>query len=122
MISMPSLSVLTLFASESAAGHAVSHVPGWMTAFFTILLVAMVAALAFEEKLHAKKSIIVGTFAGLCLILEAMFASWFQIPLLPFGEITLPNGHHISMPVYIPGIDWSVITVILGASLFVEVT
>ena len=104
---------------EAIAGH---EVPAWMTGFFTMLLIAMVLALAFEEKIHAKKSIIVGTFAGLCLILEAMFAAWFDVQLLPFGEIILPNGHHLPMPVYIPGIDWSVITVILGASLFVEVT
>ena len=32
------------------------------------------------------------------------------------------DGHRLSMPVYIPGIDWSVIVIILGSSLFVEVT
>ncbi len=32
------------------------------------------------------------------------------------------DGHRISMPVYIPGIDWSVIAIILGSSLFVDVT
>jgi len=32
------------------------------------------------------------------------------------------DGHRISMPAYIPGIDWSVIVIILGSSLFVEVT
>ena len=43
-------------------------VPGWVTALFATILMAMIAALAFEEKLHAKKSLIVGTFAGLCLV------------------------------------------------------
>lgn len=32
------------------------------------------------------------------------------------------GGHRIGMPVYIPGIDWSVIAIILGSSLFVDVT
>lgn len=32
------------------------------------------------------------------------------------------DGHHLSMPIYIPGIDWGVIAIILGSSLFVDVT
>jgi len=32
------------------------------------------------------------------------------------------QGHRLSSPVYIPGIDWSVIAIILGSSLFVDVT
>ncbi len=32
------------------------------------------------------------------------------------------EGHRISMPVYIPGIDWGVIAIILGSSIFVDVT
>lgn len=32
------------------------------------------------------------------------------------------QGHEISMPVYIPAIDWGVIAIILGSSLFVDVT
>jgi Na+/H+ antiporter NhaD/arsenite permease-like protein len=32
------------------------------------------------------------------------------------------GGHEIAMPVYIPAVDWGVITIILGASLFVDVT
>ncbi|MFP6731227.1 MAG: SLC13 family permease, partial [Alphaproteobacteria bacterium] len=31
-------------------------------------------------------------------------------------------GHHVTLPVYIPGIDWEVIAIILGSSLFVDVT
>ncbi len=98
-------------AAESGHG-----VPGWETAVFGLLLVAMITALALEEKLHAKKSIIVGTFAGICLILATLTG------LLHFGDITLPDGEHREIPVYIPSIDWGVITIILGASLFVEVT
>ncbi|HIK96444.1 MAG TPA: hypothetical protein EYG03_31260 [Planctomycetes bacterium] len=95
----------------------VAHsVPGWVTALFGLILFAMIAALALEEKIHAKKSIIVGAFAGLCLILATI------LKLLVFGPVELPDHHHIDLPVYIPSIDWGVISIILGASLFVEVT
>ena len=97
----------------AAAQH---EVPGWVTGLFALILVAMVTALAFEEKLHAKKSIIVGSFAGLSLILATL------LHLLTFGEVHLPDGHDVDLPIYIPAIDWGVITIILGASLFVEVT
>ncbi|MCA9026971.1 MAG: hypothetical protein KDA86_17320 [Planctomycetaceae bacterium] len=114
------MSSLTLFAAEVA--HDTPHVAGWITGLFAFLLAAMIAALAFEEKLHARKSIIVGTFAGVCLILETMIGYFIGQRLVPFGAITLTNGHEINIPVYIPAIDWGVITIILGASLFVEVT
>jgi len=32
------------------------------------------------------------------------------------------GGHRLEMPVYIPGINWAVIAIILGSSLFVDVT
>lgn len=32
------------------------------------------------------------------------------------------DGHRLSTPVYIPGVDWSVIAIILGSSLFVDAT
>ena len=32
------------------------------------------------------------------------------------------DGHRLEMPVYIPGIDWGVIAIILGSSIFVDVT
>ncbi len=92
------------------------EVPTWVTALFGLILVGMIAALAFEEKIHAKKSLIVGSFAGLCLVLATI------IKLMTFGEVHLPDGHDIELPVYVPAIDWGVITIILGASLFVEVT
>ena len=114
------MSTLPLLAAEVA--HESAHIPGWITGLFAFLLAAMIAALAFEEKLHARKSIIVGTFAGICLILETMIGYFIGQRLVPFGAITLSNGHEISIPVYIPAIDWGVITIILGASLFVEVT
>ena len=111
---------LLLLAADTA--HESPHVPGWITALFAFLLTAMIAALAFEEKIHARKSIIVGTFAGVCLILETLIGYFTGQRLVPFGAVTLPNGHEINLPVYIPAIDWGVITIILGASLFVEVT
>jgi Na+/H+ antiporter NhaD/arsenite permease-like protein len=86
-----------------------------ITLIFASLLVAMIVLLAMEEKIHAKKSVIVGFFAVICLGL----ASYFH--LMPFGNIILPNGHHIKMPAYIPGVDWEVIAIILGSSIFIDV-
>ena len=91
------------------------HVPTSVTALFVVLLVAMIAALALEEKLHAKKSIIVGLFAAVTLFLAAAFG-------LVRPETVEILGHPVSLPVYIPGIDWAVIAIILGSSLFVDVT
>ena len=88
---------------------------GGVTMLFAALLGAMVLALALEEQLHAKKSVITGVFAVIALLLGGAFG------LLPFGDVTLPNGHHVHMPVFIPAVDWSVIAIILGASLFVDV-
>ena len=102
---------------DQAVDKAVHHdVPIWVTALFGLILVGMIAALALEEKIHARKSIIVGTFAGMCLVLGTV------LNLITFGAVVLPSGHNIDIPVYIPAIDWGVITIILGASLFVEVT
>ena len=86
-----------------------------VTLFFATLLVAMIVALALEEKLHAKKSLIVGLFAMVSLAIGAVL-----LPL-PYGPYLI-GGHPVNMPVYIPAIDWGVITIILGASLFVDVT
>ena len=110
-----------IFALSDVMEH---EVPGWVTGFYLLVLVGMVLCLAFEEKIHAKKSLIVGTFAGFCLITETVIGYFTDRahPMLPFGSITLPNGHEIALPIYVPAIDWSVITIILGASLFVEVT
>ena len=87
-----------------------------MTLGFTVLLVGLVLCLALEEKIHAKKSVIAGFFALLSLLFGA-FAG-----ILPFGAVSLPNGHYINLPVFIPAVDWGVITIILGASIFVDVT
>lgn len=107
------MSARSLLLAAMETEHAV---PAWETALFSILLAAMILCLALEEKIHAKKSIIVGSFAGLCLILATV------LKLLRFGMVELPDHHEVLLPVYIPAIDWGVITIILGASLFVEVT
>jgi len=87
----------------------------WVTLLFAGILVAMILCLAFEEKLHAKKSIVAGLYAVICLLLGSFFG------LLPPGLVTF-GEHEIALPVYVPGIDWQVIAIILGSSLFVDVT
>ncbi len=128
---------------------------------FAALLVGLITSLALEEKLHAKKSVIAGLFAVVCLLAGAVCG------ILPFDDIVVGSdflqqhgpvegdleaneagehehievaevseetalgsedshplhvdGHRIHMPVYIPGIDWGVIAIILGSSLFVDV-
>jgi len=122
---------------------------------FALLLVGLILSLALEEKLHAKKSVIAGVFAVVCLLLGSAFH------LLPIEEVVVGShlvasensedkpagdaeghaenaaeekrlpadhgaelhegGHTINMPVYIPAIDWSVIVILLGSSVFVDV-
>ena len=108
------MSILPNFLASSSA-HSVS--PG-VTYIFLGLLVCMILCLALEEKIHAKKSLIVGLFSVVALFLGA----WFN--LLPFTDVSnlVIGGHKISLPVYIPGVDWEVIAIILGSSLFVDVT
>jgi Na+/H+ antiporter NhaD/arsenite permease-like protein len=96
---------ISLLAASDHGAHAVEP---WITYLFSGLLGAMVVCLALEEKIHAKKSVIVGVTA--------------VIALLPFGPVDLPNGHQMNLPVFIPGIEWGVVTIILGSSLFVDVT
>jgi Na+/H+ antiporter NhaD/arsenite permease-like protein len=80
------------------------------------MLVAMILALAFEEKLHAKKSVIVGIFAVVTLFIAD---AWH---LLPIGKLTNVFGERIALPVYIPAVDWGVIAIIFGSSIFVDVS
>jgi Na+/H+ antiporter NhaD/arsenite permease-like protein len=112
-------------------------VPAGVQLLFGALLVGLIVCLALEEKLHAKKSVIVGLFAIVCLLLGEAFH------LLPTREVVVGShlvdssasevevaqtpaeihegGHEIAMPVYIPAIDWSVIVILLGSSVFVDV-
>jgi Na+/H+ antiporter NhaD/arsenite permease-like protein len=100
----------TLIASSEA-----SEVSLAVTLVFSALLLGMILSLALEEKIHAKKSLIAGVFAVLCLLLGTAFH------ILPFGPVEV-GGHEIEMPVYIPAVDWGVIAIILGSSLFIDVT
>lgn len=111
---------MTVWAlAQGAAGQVAVEAPHEVSRGVTILfagiLVALIVSLALEEKLHAKKSLIVGVYAIVALLLGAVL-----LPL-PFGPYVV-GGHEITMPVYVPAIDWGVITIILGASLFVDVT
>lgn len=138
-------------------GHSVSN---GTTLLFAALLVGLIVCLALEEKLHAKKSVIAGAFAIICLLLGAIFG------ILPFDRVAIGShemtqvtelqgdyvldtdaahhkhhveihgdasgedetealhvgGERLEMPVYIPGINWGVIAIILGSSLFVDAT
>ncbi len=103
--------------AEQLAGvaHSASEVPMGVTLFFAAILVCLILCLAFEEKLHAKKSVIAGGFAALSLLLGTAFG------LLPFGPVVV-GGHELDLPIYIPAIEWDVIAIILGSSLFVDIT
>ncbi|BAO44167.1 arsenical pump family protein [Thiolapillus brandeum] len=57
-----------------------------------------------------------GVFAIGSLLLASMFG------LVPFGDIIIPGGQRLHMPVYIEAVDWEVIAIIIGSSLFVDVT
>ena len=104
--------------ATGAIAHGASHgeVPLSVTLLFAGLLVAMILCLALEEKLHAKKSLIVGLFAIVSLGLGAVYH------LLPFGPLVNVFGESLQLPVFIPAVDWGVIAIILGSSLFVDVT
>ena len=101
---------------HAEAQHAATEPSAAITYGFAALLAAMVLSLALEEKIHAKKSLIVALYAVVALIAGS------ALGLMPFGAVTLPGGHLIEMPVYIPAVDWGVIAIILGSSIFVDVT
>ncbi|MCZ6804764.1 MAG: hypothetical protein O7D86_12750 [Proteobacteria bacterium] len=56
------------------------------------MLVIMIICLALEEKIHAKKSLIVGLIAVIALLMGGF------MHILPFGEVILPGGHHKQCP------------------------
>jgi Na+/H+ antiporter NhaD/arsenite permease-like protein len=92
-----------------------AEIPIYVTATVALLLVAMVVTLAVEELIHAKKSLITGVYAVAALLIGGAFG------ILPFGDVTLPNHHEVHLPVFIPAVDWEVIAIILGSSLFIDV-
>ncbi|MDD9971665.1 MAG: SLC13 family permease [Myxococcales bacterium] len=93
--------------------HAVAHE---VTMVFAVILLGMILALALEEKLHAKKSLITAIFAGVSLLVGAFYE------ILPLGPVTNAFGEHLHMPAYITAVDWGVIDIIFGSSLFVDAT
>lgn len=103
----------TLLLALSEGHH---DVPMSVTLLFTGILVAMIVSLALEEKIHAKKSLIVGVFAIIVLFLGMVFE------VVPGSVPVHVGGETLTLPIYIPSIDWSVIAIILGSSLFVDVT
>lgn len=90
------------------------HVPVTVTALFGVLLAALILSLALEEKLHAKKSVIVGFYGVIILFLASVFG-------LAHPETVEILGHPIRLPVYVPGVDWEVVAIILGSAVFVDV-
>lgn len=160
-------------------------VPWPITVLFALLLTGLIVCLAMEEQIHAKKSLIAGVFAIICLLAGTatgvltfdkiivgsteVIPTESEIKIEPLdhsedlnGPITINrnaadkepadhtsqtddpqaktvpeddpsatdggeedhhlflDGEQISMPVYIPGIDWGVIAIIFGSSLFVD--
>lgn len=90
--------------------------PLYVTMIFCAVLTGMIVTLAFEERIHAKKSLI----TGICAVLS--LALGHALGVLPFGPQTNAWGETLKLPVYVLGIDWAVIAIILGSSLFVDVT
>ncbi len=112
---MAATSTLALLAPLEEAHRAPEAPSMGVTLLFLALLAGLIVALALEEKLHARKSVIACAFAVVCLLLGA------ALDLLPFGPVVV-GGHAIDLPIYVPAIDWNVIAIILGSSLFVDVT
>ncbi|MAF11332.1 hypothetical protein CMK11_12850, partial [Candidatus Poribacteria bacterium] len=102
---MHDLTTLIAAATPQAAHGDVSPA---VTAFFGGLLVLMILCLAFEEKIHAKKSIITGVFAAISLLCATAAG------LLPFGPVVNVFHESIRLPIYIPAVDWGVIAIIVA--------
>jgi Na+/H+ antiporter NhaD/arsenite permease-like protein len=87
-----------------------SHVQAepYQTWIFASILVVTLALLALEK---IQKTVLVLISAGLCL----MLGSWF------WGEAFVgPRAEH-HLPVYATMIEWEVIGIVIGATVFVEV-
>lgn len=114
---LPALSLLAAAGPhEGPAEAAAEGVPFSITLLFGALLTGMVVTLALEEKLHAKKSIITLGFAVVVIFLG------HATDIIP-GEAVVTVGHDaLRMPIYVSGVDWGVICIILASSVFVDVT
>jgi len=113
-VSLPRSTGLVSFTRGVA--HHEAHIAPKVQMLFGALLVAMILTLAFEEKIHAKKSIITGTYALITLFLGMAF------DIMPAASITNSFGESLHIPLYISAIDWEVISIILASSIFVDVT
>ncbi len=69
----------SLATQQDAAEVAAPEVSLAVTLLFAAFLVGMILCLAFEEKLHAQKSLIVGLFAVITLLAGAVLLH------LPYG-------------------------------------
>ena len=107
------ISLFVLFLDTLPAALS-SQVPAWVTGIHLVLLVGMIIALALEGEIHAHKSVITG-IAALIALLMGEFTHLFDVEL--FGE----KGES-KVPFFLEFIDWGVIAIILGSSLFVEIT
>ena len=80
-----------------ASGHGV----GWpITLLFSLLLLGLIACLALEEKIHAKKSIIAGSFAVVCLLAGTLCG------ILSFEEIVV-GSHELKSTTGVIELDFS---------------
>ena len=86
------------------------------TVLFGVLLAGLIACLALEEKIHAKKSVIAAAFAFAGLFLAEALGIYPTKATIDFA------GHSLPLPLYIPSINWEVIAIILGSGLFVDIT
>ncbi|MCA9705526.1 MAG: hypothetical protein KDK70_06755, partial [Myxococcales bacterium] len=108
---MPTLCSPALLAS--GAGHEVDLS---VTLVFAAVLLGLIVSLALEEKIHAKKSFIAGAFAVVSLLLAMIFA------VEPGSAEVRVLSETLEIPIWVPAIDWGVIAIILGSSIFVDVT
>ncbi len=90
---------------------AVHDVPQNVTLLFVGLLVALILCLALEEKIHAKKSIIAGVFAIVCLFCGAVFG------ILPFDQIVVGSHYAVEHG----GVSADVVDGVDGTSTHVDV-
>ena len=107
------MNMMNLFAAGAAPVGDHPEPSFTLTMVFSAILLGLVLCLAFEEKIHAKKSVIAGFFA-----LVSMLVAGF-CDVIPGLGTDIFNSH---MPYYISAIDWGVICIILGSGLFVDVT
>ncbi len=82
-----------------------------ITFLFLGLLILMIIGLALEEKLHAHKSVITGVTAVVALILGQATGIFSDV-----------ESHGSHLPFYVKFIDWGVIAIILGSSIFIDIT